>query len=95
MEEVFIGRAGQTAETIEWPKRKAIYTFSHDVPGGEAFEPKVFAAMAEYIDAAKGAGTVEDFTASNGVRVRVSWPDVLGEPEYVDTHPKTYIHPAN
>jgi hypothetical protein len=76
--ESFIGPVGATGESIPFPRRKVVYTFSHDTIGDGIFVPMVQQAMAEFIAKDRERKwlvdpEIEDYTASNGVRVRVSY----------------------
>jgi hypothetical protein len=76
MSDIEIGAIGQTDEVLPYPWRKVTYTFTIKELGDVPFVPKVHAAMIELISENRRSGEQDDFTASNGVRVRVSYPDI-------------------
>ncbi|MBB3018458.1 hypothetical protein FHR70_001512 [Microvirga lupini] len=60
-------------ESVPYPSRKITFTFEHDTIGDGVFCPMLYAAMEE-MRVADPHGELEQFTASNDVRITVTWP---------------------
>lgn len=71
----FIGPAGGNGEVVAWPQRKLVITATHETAGDNRFGGWALMAMREHAEADPLYGE-DDFTASNGVRLRFSYPHV-------------------
>lgn len=69
----FIGPAGETQEVITYPRRKVVIVATNQGAGDARFWPMIVDAINE-CSVADPMGCEEDFTATNGVRLRFSWP---------------------
>lgn len=72
--ELDIGAAGATSECISWDKRKLVFTCTFHCEGDDRVNPIIETALIQMIAARMRDGETEDFTATNGVRIRVSYP---------------------
>lgn len=73
----FIGPMGCIEDLIKHPQRKVTLTFTHLTLGDGSMKEAMLRAMREY----EFSGSTEDFTASNGVRIRASWPETQPDPD--------------
>lgn len=61
----------ETFAPVAWPRRRISFTFTDDTIGDEWLSVKIAAAAAELFRRDPG-GEVDEFTASNGIHIKVS-----------------------